>query len=74
MRRIVLTDQRIINFGSDHIKSNVYRYFSNDATNRASILWGVQAVTLADSPYSTEFIVHVPKQYDYYLQAINQEQ
>jgi Unconventional myosin tail, actin- and lipid-binding len=69
VRRFALTNKRFINLGDENFFDSIMSFFSGNAFKRVIPLTEITYVTYSET--SSEFILHVPKEYDYRLRSHN---
>jgi len=69
VRRFALTNKRFINVGDEKLFDSLMSFFSGNIFKRAINLLDIGYVTYSE--VSNEFILHVPKEYDYRLRSSN---
>lgn len=69
VRRFILTSKRFINLGDEKLFDSIMSFFSGNSFKRAIELADIHYITYSE--VSNEFILHVPKEYDYRLRSSN---
>jgi len=69
VRRFLLTSKRFINLGDEKLFDSIMSFFSGNSFKRAIDLSEISYITYSE--VSNEFILHVPKEYDYRLRSHN---
>ena len=69
IRRFILTNKRFINLGDEKLFDSIMSFFSGNIFKRTIGITEITCITYSD--ISTEFILHVPSEYDYRLRSSN---
>lgn len=62
-----MTNKRFINLGDEKLFDSIVSFFSGNSFKRAIELNEITCITYSE--VSNEFILHVPKEYDYRLRS-----
>lgn len=65
VRRFVLTDSRFFNLGDDKFMDQMIAFFKGNKSKRSVKLEDISFITYSET--GNEFVLHVPKEYDYRL-------
>lgn len=69
VRRFALTNKRFINLGDEKLFDSIVSFFSGNTFKRTITISEINYITYSET--SSEFILHVPKEYDYRLRSHN---
>ena len=67
VRRFVLTNTRLFNLGDDKFADSFVAFFKGNKAKRTVWLKDIQFLTYSTT--SNEFVLHIPKDYDYRLSS-----
>ena len=71
IRQFIITNQRFINFGNRTLKDKFVNLFKGSKVKREIGLEKITHITYSET--SSQFILHVPSEYDYRLRTLDRD-